>query len=1194
MPEPGGWRFWIDRGGTFTDVVARAPDGTLAARKLLSEDPGRYADAALEGIRRALGLAPDEPVPPGAVAEVRMGTTVATNALLERAGEPAVLCVTRGFADALRIGTQARPDIFARRIERPSMLYAKVIEIDERVGADGTVLEPLDEAAARAALGEAAGEGFRAAAVVLLHGYRHPAHEEALTRIAREAGFAQVSVSHRTSPLVKLVSRGDTTVADAYLSPVLDRYLAGLVPGLGGAPLHLMQSNGGLAGAERFRGCDAVLSGPAGGVVGAARTAAMEGFGRIVGFDMGGTSTDVSYCEGELERVGESEVAGVRLATPMLRIHTVAAGGGSVLHFDGRRFTVGPDSAGADPGPRCYRRGGPLTVTDANLLLGRIRAEHFPHVFGPAADLPLDVDAARDAFRDLARETARTGGPATPEEAAEGFLEVAVANMAAAIKRISVERGHDVTACALAGFGAAAGQLACRVADVLGMRTVLLHPLAGVLSAYGMGLADHAAIRQRPVGRPLDPADPAPARAPLEAAGAEARAELGGDPAAEVRHRLRVRYEGSDTTVTVDAGTGKDVQARFEKAHRRLFGFLHEGRGLVVEAAEAEAVLPGAAPEEPALAPAEGPPAPLAAVPLHAEGVLREVPLFRREDLRAGHRVPGPALVVEETATTVVEAGWNAEASPRGHLVLVRDRPPARRTAPGTDADPVRLEIFHGLFMSAAEQMGAVLRNTAHSVNIKERLDFSCAVFDPEGALVANAPHIPIHLGSMGEAVRAVREVRGGAFRPGEGFLHNAPYRGGTHLPDVTVVTPVFGEEEGDPLFFVASRAHHADIGGITPGSMPADSKSVDEEGILFDARPLLMEGRLLEDEVRRVLADGPWPARDPDQNLADLAAQLAAGERGAAEIRRMIGEFGLPVVHAYMGHVQRNAEEEVRRLLARLGSGAAATELDNGAVIRVRVEVDRDRREAAFDFVGTSGQLDDNFNAPSSVVRSAVLYVLRLLLERPIPLNEGCLAPVDIRIPEGSMLAPRPPAAVVAGNVETSQAIVDVLLAALGVQANSYGTMSNLTFGTDRFGYYETICGGGGAGPDHDGADAVHCHMTNTRLTDPEILEDRFPVRLESFAVRRGSGGRGRRRGGDGTVRRIRFLEPMTAVILSNRRRVPPAGLAGGGDGAPGRNLLERGDGTAEELPGAAAREVGAGDVLVIESPGGGGYGPV
>ncbi len=1190
MSSFSGWQFWIDRGGTFTDVVARSPDGAVTAHKLLSRNPPQYDDAAMAGIRTVLGLSSEERIPSGSVASVQMGTTVATNALLERTGEPVVLCITRGFGDALEIGTQARPDIFAREIKRPELPYARVIEVNERVSAEGEVLRPLDEDHAKASLQQALADGFRSVAIVLLHGYRHTQHEQTLADLAQQVGFMQVSVSHATVPLMKLVSRGGTTVADAYLSPVLDGYIQQLRRELPTIPLSFMQSNGGLASADRFRGKDAVLSGPAGGVVGAARTAAAAGIHRIIGFDMGGTSTDVSYYGGTFERVEETEIAGVHLATPALRIQTVAAGGGSILHYDGERFTVGPDSAGAMPGPLCYRNGGPLTITDANLFLGRIRAMHFPMVFGSSGDQPLDFESTKSTFEKLAAEIGNAA-----ENVAEGFLEVAVANMAAAIKTISVQRGHDVTACTLAGFGAAAGQLACRVAEYLGMRTVLLHPLAGILSAYGMGLADATALHHRPVGRQLEATDPAPATAELGAAEAAARAELAIDQPGKdvaVSRRLRIRYKGTDTPLLVPAGSGTDVRQNFESRHRRLFGFLHEGRALHIESAEVEATLHHQPFPASSVTVGHDTPEPAEFVLFHDRGNRQRVPLYRRDNLRVQDTLGGPALIVEPTATTVVDAGWDARTLADGQLLLERRTTRKYRRSGGSQVDHVLLEVFNGLFMSAAEQMGSVLQNTAHSVNIKERLDFSCAVFDRAGALVANAPHIPVHLGSMGEAVVAVREARGAAFGPGDAFLHNAPYRGGTHLPDLTVVTPVFDEAGQQLLFFVASRAHHADIGGITPGSMPANSTSVHEEGILFDALQILGGGRLLEPELRHELAAEPCPARNPDQNLADLSAQLAASERGIQELHAMIAEFGLETVHAYMGHVQRHAEEQVRHLLTRLHSGTAEVELDDGAVIRVKIDVDRKRRSAVIDFAGTSDQLPNNFNAPSAVARSAVLYVLRVLIERAIPLNQGCLIPVDIRIPDGCLLAPRHPAAVAAGNVETSQAIVDVLFAALGIQAHSYGTVSNFTFGNEVFGYYETLCGGGGAGPDHHGADAVHCHMTNTRLTDPEVLENRFPVRLESFAVRRGTGGTGAYRGGDGSIRRLRFLAPMTAGILSNRRRVPPRGLAGGGDGTLGMNALERADGTGEKLPGSATRQVGPGDVMVIATPGGGGYG--
>ena len=1192
-----GWQFWIDRGGTFTDLVAKAPDGALHSHKLLSERPEAYADAALRGIRDVLGLAPDAPLPAAEIDAVKMGTTVATNALLERRGEPCLLVTTRGFADALRIGYQNRPRLFDRHVVLPDMLHARTIEIDERIAADGTVLRPLDEDAARAALAGAREAGLRACAILFMHGYRHHVHERRAAEIAREAGFAQVSASHEVAPLMKLVGRGDTTVADAYLSPVIRRYVAGVAAETGGAPLMFMQSNGGLADAGHFQGKDAILSGPAGGVVGAARTAAAAGLERIVGFDMGGTSTDVSHYDGAFERTLDNRVAGVRVRAPMMRIHTVAAGGGSILHFDGARYRVGPDSAGADPGPACYRRGGPLTVTDCNVMLGKLDPAFFPKVFGADGRQPLDRAVVAGKFAALADEIhAATGDRRTPAEVAEGFLAIAVDNMANAIKTISTRRGHDVTACALAGFGAAAGQHVCLVADALGMSRVFLHPLAGVLSAYGMGLADVRAIRERTLETALDAASMPAIDSALDSLEAEARRAVleqgvAADRVSAVR-RLALRYDGTDSTLDIEHGGREAVLAAFEAAHRRRYGFTSPGRAIVVESAGAEAIGAGDDLPDPERLPAAAPPAapaPVGETRIHGAGTA---PIHDRTALAPGHRIAGPAIVVEPTATTVVEPGWEARATARGDLMLERTAPRPRRSAPGTDVDPVMLEIFNNLFMSIAEQMGSVLENTAHSVNVKERLDFSCAIFDPAGRLVANAPHMPVHLGSMGESVRAIVARRGAAQKPGDVYVLNAPYAGGTHLPDVTVVTPVFDAAGVAILFYVASRGHHADIGGLTPGSMPSESRVIEEEGVLIDNVTLVSGGRMREAEMRALLASGPWPARNPDQNLADLRAQIAANRKGVAEVSRTIGQYGLATVQAYMGHVQDNAAESVRRVLDTLSDGRFVLPLDSGHEIRVAVSVDRAARRARIDFAGTSAQTANNYNAPAAVCRAAVLYVFRTLVDDDIPLNEGCLEPLDLAIPEGSMLNPRYPAAVVAGNVETSQAVANALYGALGVLAASQGTMNNLTFGNARHQYYETICGGTGAGPGFDGTSAVHSHMTNSRLTDPEVLEWRFPVVLESFAVRRGSGGAGRFRGGDGTVRRLRFLEPMTAAILSNHRRVPPFGLAGGAPGAPGHNRVERADGTVDTLPHAATAMVAAGDAIVIETPGGGGYG--
>lgn len=1194
----GRWEFWIDRGGTFTDVVARRPDGGLVTRKLLSHHPERYEDAAVAGIREVLDLAPGDPVPAERVAVVKMGTTVATNALLERKGEPTVLVTTRGFRDALRIAYQNRPRLFDRHIQLPEALYDRVIEVSERVAAHGDVVTPLDADAARAELSAAYEDGLRSAAVVLLHGYRHPAHEKRLAGLARDAGFTQVSCSHEVSPLMKLVPRGDTTVVDAYLSPILRRYVEGIARQLPGIRLMFMQSNGGLRQAEHFRGKDAVLSGPAGGVVGMVRAAAEAGHDKVIGFDMGGTSTDVSHYAGEFERVLGSEVAGVRMRAPMMNIHTVAAGGGSVLHFDGRRYRVGPDSAGAVPGPACYRRGGPLTVTDANVMLGRIQPDHFPAVFGPHGDQPLDAEEVRRRFEALAREAAEAvGDRRTPEEVAAGFLDIAVLNMANAVKKISVQRGHDITRYALTSFGGAGGQHACAVADALGIGTVVVPPLAGVLSAYGIGVADATAMREQSVETELTGGATGRIRAVCEELAARTREELLADGVPEesitTRARVHLRYAGTDAGIPVPLADAADMAAEFARVHHARYAFTMD-KPLIAEAASVEAVgaAGGTTRHRSLAADREGELRPLATVRMFAAGRRQETRLYRRGDLRPGDTVTGPAILVEDDATTVVDPGWRAAAGDHGHLLLTRAEARPERTAVGTAADPVLLEVFNSLFMAIAEQMGVRLEHTAHSVNIKERLDFSCALFDSDGNLIANAPHIPVHLGSMGESIKEVLHRRRDAMRPGDVYAINDPYHGGTHLPDVTVVTPVFDAEGEELLFLVASRGHHAEIGGITPGSMPAFSRTIQEEGILFDNWLLVRDGRLLEAETRDLLASGPYPSRAPDANIADLRAQIAANEKGIRELHKMIEQFGLDVVRAYMGHVQDNAEESVRRIIAGLADGSFRYETDSGAEIRVALTVDRAARSAVLDFAGTSEQQPGNANAPSSVVMAAVLYVFRTLVADDIPLNSGCLKPVEVRIPEGSMLAPAFPAATVAGNVETSQAVTGALYGALGVQAEGSGTMNNLTFGNDRVQYYETVASGSGAGDGFDGADAVQTHMTNSRLTDPEVLEWRYPVRVEDFSVRGGSGGHGRWHGGCGVTRRIRFLEPVTVALLTGHRRVPPYGMAGGSPGEPGENAVERADGTTERLAGCDVAEVRAGDVLVLRTPGGGGYG--
>ena len=1200
------WQFWIDRGGTFTDIVARTPGGQLVTHKLLSENPEQYPDAAVAGIRRLLGVAPGDPLPVAAIEAVKMGTTVATNALLERKGERTLLAITRGFGDALRIAYQNRPRLFDRHIVLPELLYGEVIEIDERIGAHGDTVRPLDEAAARASLQAAYEGGARALAIVFMHGYRYTQHEAAVARIAREIGFTQVSSSHEVSPLMKLVARGDTTVVDAYLSPILRRYVDQVACELPGVNLQFMQSNGGLTDARTFQGKDSILSGPAGGIVGMVRASRLAGFERIIGFDMGGTSTDVSHYAGEFERVFETRVAGVRMRAPMMSIHTVAAGGGSILHFDGSRYRVGPDSAGANPGPACYRRGGPLTVTDCNVMLGKIQPAHFPHLFGPNGDEPLDVGIVRTRFEALAREIeAALGDVRTPEEVAEGFIQIAVGNMANAIKQISVQRGHDVTDYALTSFGGAGGQHACLVADALGMKTVFIHSLAGVLSAYGMGLADQSAMREQAVEEKLDAVADVLADTPLAgrlAALAEtARAQLLAQGVAieriDVVKRVHLRYEGTDSALVVPFADAGAMQAAFESAYKRRFSFLMPSRALIVEAVSVEALGRSGAPPE-ALAAVEertAPPAASGMAAMFAGGQWRDTGVYRRADLKPGDVIRGPAIVAENNATTVIEAGWQAEVTPYNHLVLTRVEALPERRAIGTTADPVMLEIFNNLFMSIAEQMGLRLQNTAHSVNIKERLDFSCAIFDAGGNLVANAPHMPVHLGSMGESIKTVMRENAGRMRAGDVYMLNDPYNGGTHLPDVTVISPVFDEAGEEILFYVGSRGHHADIGGTTPGSMPPDSTHIEHEGVLINNFKLVdgLDGVLREDETRALLTGARYPARNPDQNLADLRAQVAANQKGVEELRRMVAHFGLDVVRAYMGHVQDNAEEAVRRVITALKDGAFTVDLDNGAKIVVAVRVDRAARSARIDFTGTSPQLENNFNAPSAVCMAAVLYVFRTLVDDEIPLNGGCLKPLDVIIPPGSMLNPHYPASVVSGNVETSTCITNALYGALGVMAASQGTMNNFTFGNAKYQYYETISGGSGAGEGFDGTDVVQTNMTNSRLTDPEILEFRFPVRLESYAIRPGSGGAGRWHGGSGGVRKLRFLEPMTAAILSNNRIYAPFGMAGGAPGGRGVNTVVRADGREERVGHIGKVDMAAGDVFVIETPGGGGHRP-
>ncbi|WP_323798204.1 hydantoinase B/oxoprolinase family protein [Nisaea sp.] len=1185
------WQFWVDRGGTFTDIVAQKPDGTLVTHKLLSENPERYRDAAVQGIRDLLGLTKGDPVPAGTIDSVKMGTTVATNALLERKGDRTLLLITEGFGDLLRIGHQARPRIFDLHITLPELLYERAVEVHERLDAHGETVTPLDEESARTALRTAKADGIDSVAIAFMHSYLNPVHEARIAAIAAEEGFGQISASHEVSPLMKLVPRGDTTVVDAYLSPILRRYVNQVSDALGGeGKLMFMQSNGGLTDATLFQGKDAILSGPAGGVVGMVKTGALAGYDRLIGFDMGGTSTDVCHYAGTYERSFETEVAGVRMRAPMMNIHTVAAGGGSILHFRDGRFQVGPDSAGADPGPACYRRGGPLTVTDCNVMLGKLQPSHFPAVFGPDADQPLDAAIVREKFEALSSEIAAETGAAarTPEDLAEGFLRIAVENMANAIKKISVQRGYDVTKYTLQCFGGAGGQHACAVADALGMQTVFVHPFAGVLSAYGMGLAEIRALRERQFDAPISSV--AAAEVALKEAADEAVAEVERQGVARmairVERRAHLRYRGSHQALEVPFGDEAALRAGFEVAHRARFGFAAGERELVFEALAVEAVGGAAEITAETFPTGDGTPSSVDQIDSHFGGPA--TPLYDRESMTTGQTVDGPAIIKEPTGTNVIERGWQAAVDEWGHLILTRTVPMIRAEAVGSRADPVMLEVFNNLFMSIAEQMGATLANTAYSVNIKERLDFSCALFGPGGDLVANAPHVPVHLGSMSESIRTVIRLNPD-MKEGDVYVLNAPFNGGTHLPDVTVVTPVF--DHGTPIFYVASRGHHADIGGKTPGSAPPDSRHIEEEGVLIDNFKMIDGGRFREAETRALLASGPYPCRNINENMADLAAQVAANETGAREVAKMIAQFGLETVHAYMGHVQDNAEECVRRVIDALKDGSFDYELDNGSFIRVAVRVDHERRSAEIDFTGTASNAL-NYNAPLAVCHAVVLYVFRTLVGAPIPLNEGCFKPLKIIAPEGSMVNARYPSAVIAGNTEVSQLACNALMGALGAMAGSQATMNNYVWGNDRIQNYETICGGTGAGPGFDGCSAVQTHMTNTRGTDPEVLEHRFPVRLEEWSIRRGSGGTGRWHGGDGITRKMRFFEDMTVTTLCSHRRVPPFPGPGGGPGEVGREWIVRADGSRVEHGGNDQNEVHAGDLFVMQTPSGGGWG--
>lgn len=1191
------WRFWVDRGGTFTDIVAIDPNGQISTKKLLSSNPENYADAAIEGIRLCLEVPQDFPIPSDCIEHVKMGTTVATNALLERKGEKTALAITAGLRDALEIGYQARDDIFALKIDKQAPLYDRVIEINERLDASGGVLQTPNIGKAKADLQALFDQGYRSIAIVFAHAYLNPEHEQVIANLARKTGFTQVSTSHEASPLIRMISRGDTAVVDAYLSPVLRHYIDQVRSALqedGRAPdLLFMQSSGGLANASHFHGRHAVLSGPAGGVIGAVKTSIAAGYDKIIGFDMGGTSTDVCHYAGQYERSFETEIAGVRMRAPMLEIHTVAAGGGSILSFDGERYRAGPDSAGANPGPASYRRGGPLTVTDINVALGKLSPVFFPAIFGSTQDQQLDADIAKTDFEKIAKISGKS-----VEEAAEGFLEIAVDHMARAIKKISIERGYDLAGYTLTCFGGAGGQHACLVAEQLRIDRILIHPLAGVLSAFGMGLADISAHHQKTIGLSLSENGDEMARfgaRELKAGGKRDLTAQKVDPAdIKSTHTAYLRYSGSDTSLPIVLTDDQDLKSDFEAAHRDRFSFILPDTQIIVQSVGVETYGGGEI---------------VADLPLdrgtsfagnktqfYSKGKWHDANVYTREELTPENEIAGPAIILDAGGTNIVEPGWGAQLTSRHDLVFTHKTGKATTNRVLTERDPVRLEIFNNLFMSIAEQMGTVLQNTAASVNIKERLDFSCALFDGDGGLVANAPHMPVHIGSMDASIKALIKS-GVAMRPSDSFVHNNPYDGGTHLPDINVITPVFNEAGDELLFFVASRGHHADVGGIAPGSMSPLATSIIEEGVIIDFTKLVTGGSFEHETIHHILTSAAYPARNPEQNIADLKAQLAANAKGARELLKLCLTNGLNTVQAYMAYCQDNGEESVRRTISKLKDSTFEYELDQhlddgGAKICVSIKVNPDDRSAIIDFAGTSPERSDNFNAPFVVSHAAVLYVFRCLVGTDIPLNAGCLRPLDIRIPKGSMLFPSYPTAIVAGNVEVSQCVTNCLFGALGVLGSSQGTMNNLTFGNDTYQYYETVCSGAPAGPGFDGVSAVHTHMTNSHLTDPEVIEARFPIRVKTFEIMRGSGGKGKWSAGDGVRRALTFLEDMECAILSGNRAVAPFGSNGGELGRLGKNQIIRANGSVETLKGCDRTDMTAGDTFLLETPTGGGYG--
>jgi len=1199
------FRLLDDQGTTIDERVVAHSDGAGGGIGL--DRP--FREPALEGqayelsageeapvlaIRFLLGLRLDQDIPPLAL---KLGTTRGTNALITRRGARTAFVTTRGFADILRIGYQNRPRLFDLTIEKPDPLFEAVVEIDERVATDGQVLLRPDSERIRSSLAHLRDRGIESLAVCLLNAYCQPQHERLVGQIAHEVGFAEISLSHQIAPLIKIVSRGDTTLVDAYLNPVLRSYVGDLRNALdrhGASDIRLLTSAGGLASADQFVGKDSILSGPAGGVVGFSRVARAAGFERAIGFDMGGTSTDVSRYDGRFELEYETEKAGVRVVAPMMAIETVAAGGGSICHFDGVKLAVGPDSAGAEPGPACYGRGGPLTVTDVNFFLGKVLPDYFP--------FPLNRQAVRRRLEQLCKDIERASGKRyEPRELAAGFLKVANTNMANAIRSISIAKGYDPRDYVLVSFGGAAPQHACAVAGELGVRKILNHPDAGILSAYGIGLADVVRHRAEGVYREYSEETIRELDSVLLRLTDQARQEVIAEGVSpdriEAIHSFDLRYKGLDAFLTVPAPTEGTYAQCYAREHRRRYGYVHEDRPLEIVAAKVEVVGRSSKqlPRSRSVPPSS--PQPVATAPVHFDGQTYQTSVFRRAELRAGDAILGPAIVVESVSTTVVDPGWNARMLTGGELLVEEETKGRKCPSISAQADPVMLEVFNNQFAAIAEQMGITLRNTASSVNIKERLDFSCALFTPSGDLVVNAPHIPVHLGAMSETVKHIVAANP-RISPGDVFVTNDPYCGGSHLPDVTVVTPVHDTDGGRLLFFTASRAHHAELGGVSPGSMPPFSENLAEEGILIRDFKLVDAGRSRVDQLRELLTSGPYPSRSPNDNLADIAAQVAANQEGANDLVALVERYTLPVVEAYMGHIQEAAERKMRAALSRFADGRHefVDHLVDGSPIAVAVAINGD--SAVIDFTGTGPVLPGNLNANRAIVTAAVTYCLRCLIHDDIPMNQGVLAPIEMILPECLLNPPRRDspeacAAVVGGNVETSQRVVDVLLGALNVAAASQGTMNNLLFGDDTFGYYETICGGSGATRNGPGADAVHTHMTNTRLTDPEVIEQRYPVRVKQFSIRHGSGGNGRHRGGDGVIRRLEFLRMLDVSILSQRRgSYASYGVEGGEAGALGRNALARHDGTEEALAGRAKFTARPGDVLSVETPGGGGWG--